>query len=342
MNRRIAVLVLIVFLAGLAVRVEAATPPGPRLAIVLDDYPPDWTELLTVGPTGEQPEILLSSGPEQLGWLAGGRLSWSADGRRLAFGTPGEGGQPGRVLAVAREDATKIRVFPRVDLEEGDPVIAPDGRSVAFPRVKLVKVLPGRENYLFKSSIWSFDLERRSLRQVTRWRVGATLRPSSFSPDGSTLAAELLDRRGLRAVALDLHSRRLSPLARDASEATYSPDGSRLAFVRLETEHNDLPELDRPVSELWVAGADGSGAARLLRKRGFLSELSWDQSGSRLAFIYNPPGVTGNLEPEPDNKVMAINSDGTCPMTVFSNPDLTVYGAAWQPGVGREAGPISC
>ncbi len=39
---------------------------------------------------------------------------------------------------------------------------------------------------------------------------------------------------------------------------------------------------------------------------------------------------------------MAINADGTCLTKVFSDPDLTLYGAAWQPGPGREAGPIVC
>jgi hypothetical protein len=39
---------------------------------------------------------------------------------------------------------------------------------------------------------------------------------------------------------------------------------------------------------------------------------------------------------------MAINADGTCLGQVFSDPDLTLYGPVWQPGVGREAGPMSC
>jgi hypothetical protein len=39
---------------------------------------------------------------------------------------------------------------------------------------------------------------------------------------------------------------------------------------------------------------------------------------------------------------MAINADGTCLTKVFSDPDLTLHCSAWQPGVGREAGPIGC
>lgn len=220
--------------------------------------------------------------------------------------------------------------------------MAPDGDSVIFQRVKLVKVLPGRENYLFSSSIWRLDLEGGSVRRLTRWRLAAFLNPTSYSPDGSTLAAEYSYRRQFRAVAIDLRSRRLSPLVRDAREPTYSPDGTRLAFVRLRNRNpTSLPE--RPISELLVADADGSGARRLLRRKGYISFPAWDPSGRRLTFTRDPPAeATGDLEQEPGNKVMAINVDGTCLTRVFTDPELTLYGSTWQPGIGREAGPINC
>ncbi|HET8813691.1 MAG TPA: hypothetical protein VFM51_01895 [Solirubrobacterales bacterium] len=234
------------------------------------------------------------------------------------------------------------RAFPRAFLNAGEPVMAPDGASVAFQRIKLVKVL-GRESYLFRSSIWTLDVERGSVRRLTRWRLATFLDPSSYSPDGSTLVAEYFGRGGSYAVAIDLRSRRISRLAREASEPVLSPDGTRLAFVRLKVRHFQLPKPDRPVSELWVARADGSGARRVLRRKGSISSPSWDPSGSRLAFTrISPAEGTGGLEPEPGNKVMAINADGTCLTRVFTDPEITVYRSAWQPGPGREAGPISC
>jgi Tol biopolymer transport system component len=307
------------------------------LAIVLGDG------VITTGPSGEDPRELFGDP------AIGDGLSWSAAGDLLAFTVAGVEstasgpyGSGWPVVAVARLDSSGGRTFPRAFLNGGDPVMAPDGASVVFQRVKLVKILPGRESYLFKSAIWRLDLKTGSVRRLTRWRLAASLNPSSFSPDGSTLVAELYDRLGSRAVAVDLHSRSLSPLARDALEPAYSTDGGRLAFVRLRVQYNDLPEPNRPVSELLVARADGGGAKRLLRRRGFISEPSWDQSGSRLSFTYDTPDFTGSLEPEPGNRVMAINADGTCLTKVFSEPELTLYGAAWEPGPGREAGPIPC
>ncbi len=340
-----ALIVALMLLAAVAPgNVLASVPDGPRLAIIVHGDP-DGTELLAVGPSGEQPESLIASGPEQLGWVAGDRLSWSADGRRLAFAAPGEDDQPGRVLAIAKEDG-HLYAYPRVDLSGGgDPVMAPDGRSVAFSRFKLVKVLPGRENYLFKSSVWSFDVERRSLRRLTRWRVGTYFWPSSFSPDGATLAVGSYDPQGFSAVAIDIRNGRVSLLVRDAWEPTYSPDGSRLAFVRLvdwfSPALNDAPPW-RQFVDLFVARADGSGARRLLHKRGLIAWPSWDPSGSMLAFTHSLVESVRSLSPLEGNKVMAINADGTCLTKVLSEPDLILFGAAWQPGPGREAGPIPC
>lgn len=350
-----AVLALAAFLAGqgAALPAGAAMPEGPRLAIsVFGDGPggeDQLSEVITTGPAGEMPEMLVGDSDY---WTVGGRLSWSADGALLAFSVSGDFPDPPSeafgmgwpVLALARGDGSGSRPFPRVFLNGGDPVLSPDGGSVVFQRVKLVKVLSGRESYLFKSSIWRLDVSSGSARRLTRWRLAAFLEPSSFSPDGSTLLVEAFGHRVKEGVAaLDLHSRRLAPLAGKASEATYSPDGTRIAFIRQKIRRFQLPKPDRPTGELWVARADGSGAKRLLRRRGYVSFPSWDPSGSRLTFTVNPAAEsTGGMEPEPGNAVMAINADGTCLTTVFADPGLTLYGSAWRPGAGREAGSISC
>jgi Tol biopolymer transport system component len=248
------------------------------------------------------------------------------------------------VVAIVEEDGSGLRLFPQAVLTGGDPVISPDGATVAFQRLQLVKVLPGRENVLTKSSIWLLDVKDGSVRQLTRWRVGTSLEPTSYSPDGSTLAAQSFGRRGFRAVAIDARSGRLTLLVRDAWEPTYSPDGTRLAFVRLKNwltvRRNDVTS--QPVIELFVARANGSAARRLLRKRGLIAWPSWDPSGSRLSFTRSPVDSPRSRTPLEGDKVMAINADGTCLTKVFSNPELTLSGSAWQPGIGREAGPINC
>jgi len=346
MNRRLVVLVIAALFVVFAMPAKAAEPPGPRLAISVSGGKSPW--VITIGPAGEQLTFFVEEPDFR---EIGDRLSWSADGSRFAFGVSqvrstasDSGGADRQVVAVAKADGGTPRVFQRAFLSAGDPVMAPDGLSVVFPRIKYIKTSDG-EGYDAKSSIWLLDVEVGSVRRLTPWRF-AYLDPISYSPDGSALVAVRFDRRGHRIVALDLHSygiRRLAPLGPDDFQPTYSPDGSRLAFVRTQFSHGRELLPVRPISELLVAGADGSGVRRLLRRKGYISHPSWDPSGSRLAFVRTPPAEgTGLREEEPGNKVMAINADGTCLTRVFTNPLLTVGGIAWQPGPGREAGPISC
>lgn len=314
----------------------AAVPDGPRLAIVTHSarY---GSELITTGPAGEMPQRLIVEPFSD-------RPSWSADGRMLALGATGDDWK-GSVVAVVTADGSGLRTYRRAFLNAGPGLaMSPNGRTVAFSRARLLKVLPGRESYLFKTSIWLLNVKSGSVRRLTRWRLGASLSPSSYSPDGSALAATLYDRRGFRAVAIQLRSRRFSLLARDASEPTYSPDGSQVAFLRWKNWRTSARDDGRPpIYELRVARVGAvSGSHLLLRRRELLAGPSWDPSGSRLAFTSSHVVENGYSSPEKGNTVMAINADGTCLRRVFSDPELTLHGSAWQPGPGREAGRIEC
>lgn len=325
----------ILSMAAFASAAMATVPAGPRLAVVTHDAR-RGSELITIDPTGGTRRRLIVRPDSE-------RPSWSGDGSLVALAATGEEWD-GAVVAIAEGDGSNLRVYRRALLNaDQNPIISPDGRSVAFSRAKLVKVLPGRENYLFKSSVWSLDVETGKVKQRTRW-LGTILTPSSYSPDGSRLALTVFTRRGLQAFALDLSNGRLSLLAREASEPVYSPDGSEVAFVRWKNWRvSGVDDGSPPINELRTMQVGSSPRSRLLlRRRELLAWPSWDPSGSRLAFTSSHVVENGYSSPELSNRLMAINADGTCLTKVFSDPDLTLYGAAWQPGPGREAGPIVC
>jgi Tol biopolymer transport system component len=332
MIRRVILLTLAV-LAAAAALAGAAAPEGPRLAIVAQEY---GKEVTTIGPLGEDPLQIVH--PNHVG--PGSRPSWSADGSRLAF-TADVYPDDDPVLGVVDADGGNLRIYPRIRLEMGDPVMAPDGRSAAFARVRILKV--GKRAYTFRVAIWSFDLEKGATRRLTRWR-DEYLIPSSYSPDGSALAASAFDGRRFRAVAINPRGGRTSLLARNAAEPMYAPDGSSFAFVRRKPwDPSGTKEEASSVGELRVGRVGVPvGSRSLVRMRGLLGLPSWDPSGQRLAFMHSKTGDPEDRGPEAGNRVMAINAEGSCLTKVFSDPDLTLYGVAWQPGLGREAGPISC
>jgi Tol biopolymer transport system component len=69
---------------------------------------------------------------------------------------------------------------------------------------------------------------------------------------------------------------------------------------------------------------------------------SWDPSGRRLAYTQQRVGPGESDFLGFGDSIMEINPDGSCRTRVLSYPNAVLYGVVWQPGLGREAGPIAC
>ena len=258
----------------------------------------------------------------------GGLPSWSADGSLLTFGASGE--WSGEVVAVAEEGHPGLRFYRRASLEGGNPLMAPDGHTVA---------------YSYDGSIWLLDLTTGSMRRAIPGRLHAYFEPSSFSPDGSKLAGTTWPGGGYgEAVAVDLRTGHVSLLAREAAEPVYSPDGSEVAFIRWKNWRTTwIDDGSQPIDELRVTRLGTFPRSRLLlRSHKLLLQPSWDPSGEQIAFTRTRVVENGYDDPMKGDALMAINADGTCLKKVYSDPETTLYGATWQPGPGREAGPIAC
>ena len=183
------------------------------------------------------------------------------------------------------------------------------------------------------------------MRRATPWRLRTDFEPSAFSPDGSKLAGTTSPGAGFGdAVAVDLRTGHVSLLAREASDPVYSPDGSEVAFLRWKNWRTTwIDDGSPPIDELRVTRVGSFPRSRLLqRSHKLLVWPSWDPSGQRLAFIRTRVVENGYTDPKKGDALMAINSDGTCLKKVFTDREATLYSAAWQPGPGREAGPIAC
>ncbi|HEX6455912.1 MAG TPA: hypothetical protein VF009_05270, partial [Solirubrobacterales bacterium] len=279
--------------------------------------------------------------------------TWSSDGMRVAFTGIRPSGKKARLdLYDATADGTGVTKLPGT--RDGlDPVLSPDGRTLAFAREREREAMrPHRGKVIvFRSvSIWLLDLESGAVSQVTPWRNGLFAFPSSFSPDGSTLAITREARKApgksrTDAVALRLDGSGSTMLAENAGGPVYSPDGTRLALVTIGNQRtigSRGESLTYSPTELAVAAADGSGLTRLTHTRKLEVLPRWDPSGQRLAYTLFSPVLDEAGALGLGDSIMEVNADGSCRTKVLSMPRVILYGATWQPGPGREAGPIAC
>jgi Tol biopolymer transport system component len=330
--------------AGVA---PAAAPPGPRLAIVKFTLQPQRLELLSVDPLGAQPVRLAGGGrntrplPYPFAFLA-----WRPDGSQLAFsGVVGSGkgreGPPPLKLFLVNAEGGSPQPVPGTANGYG-PVFSPDGRTLAFTRIRQRETVTRGANGKTKrrryesATVWVVDLETGAQRRLTPWRNGLEYIASSFSPDGSTLLTTRQDDRRTdtpEPIALRLDGGGSTRLLVDGLFPVYSPDGSEIALFREQAEDSDLFVLD-------VA----TGALRRLTRTPGTIELfaSWDPSGERLAFVRFSAANSEAASIGFGDSIVQINADGTCPTKTLSAPRTAFYVPAWQPGPGREAGRIAC
>lgn len=322
---------------------------GPRLAIArFSVYPKAWSELSTVGPDGGRALRLSGGSGSSVTIPVEQRPSWSPDGRLLAF--RGTRGEKGPEVFVVGADGLGLHRLPGTSTDN-DPVFMPNGHEVAFARLKRLsgqfeRPSGSRRELKVRFAIWAADVEDGSLRPLTPWgRLPMT--PMSFSPDGAAIAVIAPGANGRPdALAVRLDGSGATLLAHDAQEAVYSPDGGSVAFVRFrERRKNGRGRRGlEATADLYVTHADGSHLRRLTHNPRLIERWpSWDPSGQRLAFTrFNGGGRWSLYLPRPGNSLMQINADGSCATRVLSAPGQILYGSAWQPGPGREAGRIAC
>jgi Tol biopolymer transport system component len=241
---------------------------------------------------------------ERSRWLE--RIGLLAAGAALAGGA---------MLARARlhpPEAPGAAVFRWMSFSGRDssPAVSPDGRTVAFTS--------DRDG---QPRIW--------LKQVSgEGEAPLTTGPDDFprfSPDGAQVLFARPDGTVtslFRAAVLGGESRRL---LEGASEGDWSPDGKRVAFLRLQSEAGQT------VSVVGVASADGSDPREVAKVPGGMRAPRWSPDARTLAVVPAPGALLAGAQ---QGVVLVGVEDGAVRTVPAPDPRRNISASGWT-GAGE-------
>jgi dipeptidyl aminopeptidase/acylaminoacyl peptidase len=244
------------------------------------------------------------------------------------------------------------RRIPAIPSDASSPALSPDGGAIAFLSAKtrdktrqlhLLGLDGGKRHVLTaldgtpqRLHAWSPDGNRLLLSVSVDWAEDALDDPAAgadrprvaralpYKRDGS---GWLAGRRThlFAVVRADGSARALADGDFDVSDACWSPDGRRLAYVRTRGGRQ------RHVTELWIADADGGNARALVDTLASVSGPRWSPDGRRLAFAGSA------IEGDSIEQAWVIDADAGGPPRRVGAAQLEGGWIAWHPDGDRIA-----
>ncbi len=167
-----------------------------------------------------------------------GSPKWSPDGTKLAFvgAVSGPSGDYDRIFIVNRDGTGLRQLTPDVDGDWDYPASwSPDGTRLVFSRSGVLSFINADGTGLVSTGVSGID--------------------PAWSADGTQIAYQgfTAGNAGIWVMDMSLTPRRLTTAVQQDEFPSWSPDGLRLVFDRVENN----------VSHLYTINADGSGITRL-------------------------------------------------------------------------------
>jgi TolB protein len=225
-------------------------------------------------------------------------ISWSPDGRRMAYAadTPS-----GSAIFVAEVEGGTTRITDPT-LKAIDPVWAPDGSTIAFvsgASTTLHGVAPDATG----------AHELAPLKDIVLW--------PDWSPDGGLLAVSAAVGDQLDVFTVSADGSTATNVSHDPSDEyspSWSPDGSRLAWARAPADES---------ARAWVVVSDRAGTRVVeLRIPADLAPPVWSPDGTRLySYVMDETGGFYQL--------LVLDPEGVAP-PVRIPADGNVGNGSWQ------------
>jgi TolB protein len=266
---------------------------------------------------------------------------WSPDGRRIAFVRGRGAAKYGNAerdsdIYLANADGSGRRRLTQSPQRDGDPVWSPDGRRLAFVRVRYGV----GDRLLGFGDIYLVNVDGSGLRRLAR-AISPSIRmpggpPEGFranpawSPDGRRIAF-VSNRDGSNDIfVVNADGSELRNLTRGRGndrDPVWSPDGRVIAFQGRRARPS---EVERAVcrghcdrEEIYAVNADGSRLRRLTHNWKFDSPVAWSPDGRKILFqrLHHPD-------------IWVMNADGSDKRNLtpsVTHPLALHFSPGWSP-----------
>src|SRR5215469_3256049 len=267
-----------------------------------------------------------------------GRLSWSPDGKRLAFSDRASRNEPPAIFLLELDSLEDRRLTSARSRGDFDPAFSPDGQTLAFNRrgdgIYTVAVLGGEERRVISGSMFYWGLTwtpdgRQIVFADASWPVSTgwlwKISTHGGEPERLQFGQEGVEPsiRGSRLVYvretanLNIWRRKLNSLlsasppdrlissTKMESGPQFSPDGSKIAFESTRSG----------AYEVWMCRSDGSDLAQLTHFNSLTGTPRWSPDGQYIAFDSAAPGNTD---------IFVIDSLGGAPRNHTREPSQEV------------------
>jgi Tol biopolymer transport system component len=227
-------------------------------------------------------------------------LAWSPDGTRLAFaaaqGSTAASKANPQIYVMDGDGSDRTQLTHDASAQNMAPAWSPDGTRIAFSK------LAGDVD---SSGLYVIGSDGEGISRLTDGPIDSS--PAWF-PDGSRILfvrspEGVSELHVVDADGSDEHAVG-GPGSGYVDSVTLSPDGTRIAFARLE------PDLRQKNFEVFVANADGTGEIRLTRTPAPEADPSWSPDGSRIVFAREGDINTMAADGSDVRRVTDSGSDG--------------------------------